>query len=127
MGELREIIGLAQTDKNLFKRWFTDSDYWDLYIWTDKKNEIVGIQLCYSKNLNEHALTWFKDEVFNHTKVSTRYSSAGLSGSFSGSPILVPNGIFNKDLILNKFLKDSIKLDKKIVDFVESKIKEFKD
>ena len=101
MGRLREIRHVPQKEPGLLKRWFTDDEYWDIYVWTDRADEIVGVQICYNRGYGERALTWLKDKVFDHTEVNAdrRYSRGG-------TPILTPDGYFNNNSILQKFLKD---------------------
>ena len=113
---------IAQKEKSLFRRWFTDDDYWDIYVWTNTNNEIVGVQICYNRGFNEKALTWFRDESFDHKTVNPSY----LSKHRRASPVLMPDGYFDNDKILQKFLKDSVDIDKKLTDFIALKIKEFK-
>lgn len=118
MGKLREIRNVPQKEPDLLKRWFTDDEYWDIYVWINSDDEIVGIQICYNRSYGERALTWFKDKVFDHTKVDFRMRYA--------SPILVQDGYFNNNRILEKFLKDSVDMDRDIVSFIATKINEFK-
>ncbi len=117
---LREIINIRQTAGDDFKQWFTDDIYWDLFIWTNKSGELSGFQLCYDKTINEHALSWFKDRFYKHSRIGT-----GRHGQNSMSPILVANGLFNKQDIADKFLQDSKILNKKIIEFIYKKIVEY--
>jgi hypothetical protein len=82
----------------------------------------VGIQICYDRSYGERALTWLKDKVFDHTRVNPDY----LYANRSGTPILMPDGYFDNRAILEKFLKDSVDMDRKFVIFIKQKINEFK-
>ncbi|MBN1412602.1 MAG: hypothetical protein JW969_17265 [Spirochaetales bacterium] len=126
MGTIREIKGVNQDTPGLRKRWFTDDDYWDLYVWTDGNDKITGIQLCYSREDFERSLTWIEGKKFIHTGVSTRRDHKGTKGEQMGSPILVPDGVFDNAGILEKFTEDGKLLEKKIYDFVASKIREYR-
>ena len=53
MGKLHEITKVSQDEPGIRRRWFTDNDYWDLYVWTNEEtNKIVCFQLCYNKEIN---------------------------------------------------------------------------
>jgi hypothetical protein len=121
MGRLREIKHVQQKEPDLLKRWFTDDDYWDIYIWTDHADEIVGIQICYNRGYEERALTWVRDRVFDHTQVNP-----GRRYSRGSTPILMPDGYFDNRVILEKFLKDSVDMERRFVYFIKTKINEFK-
>lgn len=116
---LYEIKGVKQNPDEDKRRWFTDNEFWDLYIWQNNKSEITGMQLCYNRSFNERALTWFKNRMFNHTKVSQG------EGYRNSTPILVADGNLDKKIISKKFKEDSQNLEKKIVNFVLKKISEF--
>ncbi|MBN2533643.1 MAG: hypothetical protein JXB88_12160 [Spirochaetales bacterium] len=121
MGKLREIKNVPQNEPGLRKQWFTDDEYWDIYVWTNKANEIVGIQICYERSYGEKALTWLKGKVFDHSCVNPDY----LFSNRSGTPVLMPDGKFDNMVILKRFLKDSVDMDRRVVYFIKKKINEF--
>jgi hypothetical protein len=125
MGKMREIAGVNQDTPGQEKKWFTDDDYWDLYVWKDPSGEITGIQLCYSKNSFERSLTWIKGVKYTHMGVTGDYGDYD-EDSRLASPILVPDGIFDKAHILKRFTQDGDRIDKEIFDFVADKIRSYR-
>ena len=117
---LREIKPVKQNPDEGFRRWFTD-EYWDLYVWTDEDEEITGLQLCYGKPNNEHALTWFRDRKFIHTKIS---SSRPFAGNIM-SPILVADGVFDNKSVAERFWNDGRDIEEELRRFVREKILAF--
>ena len=117
---LREIKPVKQNPDEGFRRWFTD-EYWDLYVWTDEDEEITGLQLCYGKPNDEHALTWFRDRKFIHTKIS---SSRPFAGNVM-SPILVADGLFDNKSVAERFWNDGRHIEEELRWFVREKILAF--
>lgn len=117
---LSEIKDVRQIKDEGFRRWFTDS-YFDLILWYEEQNEISGFQLCYDKNGNERALTWRKDQGFSHEKIDDGDVVPGPKRT----PILVPDGKFEKNEIAEKFESESRNIDLKISEFVYGKLMEF--
>ena len=46
-----------ELDGDLIKRWCTD-EFFDLFVWFDKRGEIASFQLCYDKPRDKQAFTW---------------------------------------------------------------------
>jgi len=112
---------VSQKEKNVFRRWFQD-EYFDLIVWYDIKNKIIeGIQLCYDKNKDEHAFTWHRSAGFSHHKID---DSRALY-RHPATPILVNDGVFPFDEIIQKFNSSSECIDKEIKDLVIEKMAEF--
>ena len=119
---LREFIKVRQ-DPLFYRRLFTD-DYFDLFLWYNSRGgKIIGFQLCYDKDGSYRALTWEPERGFNHTKVDEGDSRPGKR---KGSPILVADGIFNKDRIAYRFRVASRHMDRSLADMVYRKLKEYK-
>ena len=57
---MREILGVAQDESEVQRRWFHD-DYFDLFVWQTDQGETTSFQLCYGVDSNERALVWRKD------------------------------------------------------------------
>lgn len=102
------------------RRWFADEDF-DLIIWYDNSNKITGFQLCYDKQFSERALTWRINGNYSHNKID----SGEVSFGNKRTPILVADGLFDKDKIGEAFLEKSSDIDQDIVDFVYKKIIEY--
>jgi hypothetical protein len=118
---LFEVHNVRQPETDIIRRWFTNT-YFDLIVWYDKRKVITGFQLCYDKSYNEHAITWKIDEGFLHNKID----DGEFAGQAKATPILVPDGNFDKNAILERFKKESTGLDREIREFVSRKLIEFK-
>jgi hypothetical protein len=117
---LREILNLRQREEEGYRRWFTD-DYWDLFIWYDEAGRIVAFQLCYGKPDDEHALTWQEGKGYRHTKVSDGESTA----VSHMTPILVRDGLFEKEAVASSFTRDGVRIDREVMEFVSQKLHDF--
>ncbi|MBN2531619.1 MAG: hypothetical protein JXB88_01940 [Spirochaetales bacterium] len=116
---LKEIINVKQYETEGYRRWFSD-DFFDLIIWYEDK-KIVGFQLCYDKQGLERSLTWLKDKGFSHNKID----DGEKPGHSKMTPILVADGIFEKEKIAEAFKKASKNIDPVISSFVYSKLIEY--
>lgn len=109
--ELREA---RKSDGDVLVRWFTNN-YFDLALWLDPRDgHILGFQLCYDKLNDPHALTWKEAAGYYHNRVDDGENP----GRFKMSPLLVPDGIFNKDRIVKKFKAESVNVEPVIRGFV---------
>ncbi|MBN2440967.1 MAG: hypothetical protein JXJ04_06465 [Spirochaetales bacterium] len=114
---LFEIKAVKQYDNEGYRRWFTD-DYFDLIIWYNDDDSVSGFQLCYDKQDSERSVTWVSKKGFSHNKID----AGETPGHAKMSPILVPDGAFDKDSIADKFKAESKEIDKEISAFVYSKL-----
>lgn len=119
---LKEILNTRQVKGDPKRRWFSD-DYFDLIIWLNEQNNIVGFQLCYDKINNERAFTWDKEKGYTHHRID---SGENIPGRFKATPILIDDGIFDYETIANIFKKESKQLDKKTTNFVYENILKYK-
>ncbi len=115
---LREIKNARQIKDELPRRWFND-DEMDLIVWIDESKEIAGFQLSYDKPHSEHALTWKRDVGFCHNRVD---DGEGRPGRYKGTPLLIPDGTFDPNLIASRFLENSADIDQQISQFVYEKL-----
>ena len=119
---LREVKYTQQTRGEPFRRWFCDSAL-DLIVWYDEAHkEISGFQLCYRHEFSEKALTWTSDQGFSHKQVD---DGEGRSARHKMTPILVPDGDFDKKAILPVFEAAAQELEVELRDFVSRKLAEF--
>ena len=115
---LYELRNARKHDKNVLVKWFTNN-YFDLAVWFDLAGKnILGFQLCYDKHHNSHALTWKEPVGYLHNKID----DGDNPGRYKMTPLLVPDGIFNKDRIIAKFKLESANIDSTIRDFTLDKI-----
>jgi len=116
---LKEFKAVRQDNKG-FKRLFCDEKY-DLFVWYDKKGgSIVGFQILYMKEADQKAFTWVQEEGYLHNTVDGWDSSY-----FNETPILVPDGIFSKNLLLPDFENEMGNIEIEIKDFVLKKLREY--
>jgi hypothetical protein len=81
-----EVRHVQQTPGEPHKRWF-QSDYFDLFIWTEPDGQLWGFRLCYDRCYDERALTWRRATGL----VSHHLVQQGDGGwGFSGTPMLRP-------------------------------------
>jgi len=111
---LREIKETRQLPGEPHRRWFAD-DVFDLIVWNNPPGEIVGFQLCYRDPGEEHALTWMRDKGFSHDGVDDGEAQA-LGPKMT--PILVPDGKFDRNGILARFEERAGKIDPVVAAFV---------
>ena len=108
LSNTRQILGESD------RRWFM-SPAMDLIVWHDVTGKATGFQLCYDKESNEKAITWFSGSEPVHTAIST---GEGLGMKHKESPILVADGSPNYAYIQEQFLKQSEKLPSDVVELV---------
>ena len=113
---LKEIKHISQIPGEKKRRWFT-SKYFDLFVFYEN-GEIVEFQLSYNKSENEKIILWSKKEGFSHQGVD----QGEHPGKVKRSPIIVPDGIFQKTLVLEKFIKESQDIDRDVANFVIQKL-----
>ncbi|MEY4807775.1 MAG: hypothetical protein RLZZ206_2164 [Cyanobacteriota bacterium] len=118
---LKESKNTSQIPNEYFWRWFCDDNI-DLIVWYDPDDSIIGFQLCYNKFVDEHALTWFRGKGFSHNKVD---DGEGPDVRFKMSPILIPDGVFDKNTLLTLFENESKDIDQEIVELVTEMIKKY--
>ena len=117
---LYEYSNVRQIKGEGTRRWFADDDF-DLIIWYDYSDKIKGFQLCYDKQYSERALTWKRNGSYSHNKID----DGDVTFGNKKTPILVADGLFDKNIIGELFLEKSSDIDKDIVDFVYKKISEY--
>jgi hypothetical protein len=118
---LKEYQNVRQIPGEDRRRWFSD-DYFDLIVWVDHQNAIVGFELCYDANKNPHALTWHKELGFAHHRIDDGESRPGKA---KASPILMPDGWFDHATIARRLQHASQEIDPAIAQFVHDKILHF--
>jgi hypothetical protein len=117
---MHEIKYARKYDGGKRVRWFSDR-FFDLSIWFDEDEDIASFQLTYDKYSDEHAITWRRDRGFLHEKID----DGEVPGRHKKSPILIPDGIFPKEPIADRFEKESVNIDPVIREFVHKKILDY--
>jgi hypothetical protein len=117
---LLETKNTQQIKGEPFRRWFSDPNL-DLIVWYDANKSITGFQLCYKLEGEEKALTWTADQGFSHKRID---DGENRPARHKMTPILVPDGVFDKKTITFIFESASQQLDADIRAFVRKKLAE---
>ncbi len=117
---LQEVQNIKQIPNERKRRWFSD-DYFDLIVWLENDDSIYGFQLCYDKFTNERALSWKKDKGYLHELID----DGEIAGEIKKSPVMTPDGDFEKETITDRFKTASGDIDTEIADFVFQKLIQF--
>lgn len=88
-GMLREFLHVRQEGGPGRRRWF-ESEEFDLVVWLDAREQVVGYQICYDLGQGERALTWRPEGGFAHHAVDSGDTPDG--GGAKLTPILVADG-----------------------------------
>jgi hypothetical protein len=121
---LREIRNLKQNDPALTRRWF-QSDYFDLFVWSDPDATVLMLQLCYDLRRNERAITWKKDIGFFHDGVDDGEGSGPHGSGGNATPILVANGPYDAEKVNSRFMRESADMPVELRKLVLSKLHEY--
>ena len=114
---LREIRDVRQVQEEPRRRWFSDENF-DLIVWFDPENEVIGFQLCYDKETEQKALTWLNQDGYQHSRID----NGDNPGKMKASPVLEANGHFDREGIGHRFRKNRGDVPDKIADYVYEKI-----
>jgi hypothetical protein len=121
LGALTELADVQQQPRGPRRRWFRSANE-DLIVWYAHNGSIVGFQFCYDRRGTERALTWKKDQGYSHDRVDDG-EAVGLA--HKRTPILVADGEFNADTVLQVFMEAAHTMPRDIVDFVSAKLKNY--
>ncbi len=118
---MHETKSVRQIKGEPLRRWFW-SNYFDLIVWVDEKNDLIGFQLCYDKDKDQRVLTWKRDSGYSHDRIDDGENNPG---RYKSTPVLAADGIFEEKKIAALFREESGGIDKEISDFVYTKIREY--
>lgn len=121
---LSEVTTVRQIPGERRRRWFCSKEL-DLIIWLDDSGSPASFQLCYDKGPAERALTWTPDLGFAHTAVDDGETDVGFR--YKATPILVADGYFDAEQVLEMFLEASRDLPAELVDFVAGTLRQHPD
>lgn len=117
---LQEITATKQ-DGPERKRWFRD-DTFDVYVWQTTQGEFTTLQLCYDRAYDERIMRWNKISGYSHERIDAPEEKPGRAMS----AILVRDGVFPAELVLERFRGVAAKLPAEIAEFVDKKIRGYK-
>lgn len=120
---LAEIRNSRQIPDEPRRRWFHSPDM-DLIVWFGENKggddgQPVAFQLCYDKGRGEKALSWKPESGFRHMNVDDGESDGG---KHKGSPLLVPDGVFDRSELSRRFAAAGEMLPEAIRSFVAEKL-----
>ncbi|MEW6165950.1 MAG: hypothetical protein AB1642_12890 [Pseudomonadota bacterium] len=117
---LRELHNVQQVPGEPCRRWFFGHDL-DLVVWEGEDGTIVGFQLAYDRHHDEHSISWHRERGFAHYAVDDGEPRAGLKQT----PILLADGPFQHDRVLDQFLARAAGLPAHVVACVAEKLRAF--
>jgi hypothetical protein len=104
------------------RRWFAD-DYFDLIVWINDGSDITGFQLCYDRGRTERAITWTSDGGYSHNRIDEGEANPAKNQS----PILLSDGPFPADEVIERFEEASRAIDQRISRFILKKLRQYRD
>lgn len=116
---MSDFIELKKEKEGSKRRWFMSNDY-DLIVFNNEQGEIKEFQFCYDKNKHEQMLSWSIEAGYSHMAIDDGDVLNDMG--HKRAPLVVPNGSYSVNAILNKFLSASNSLPKNIEQFVKTKI-----
>ncbi|MCP4402482.1 MAG: hypothetical protein GY801_34885 [bacterium] len=118
---LQEYEHVRQVEGEGRRRWFSD-EFFDLIVWEDDTGTIIGFQVCYDAEYAQRALTWRRDFGYTHHRVD---DGEHRPGKAKATPVLVADGLFDRQAIAAKFAQASSKISQDISRFVLNKLLEY--
>lgn len=118
---LREIRDVKQVPGEPRRRWFSDEAF-DLIVWFEPEDQIIGFQLCYDKGTGQKALTWLKGDGYQHSRID----DGDNPGKMKASPVLETNGHFDRRGIGRRFAENKGDVPEKIADLVYDRIMHYR-
>lgn len=119
---IAEIPYVKNIDNEPRRRWFADDEF-DLIVWYDPRDRIVGFQLCYDKQNNQRAFTWKEPGSMRHDRVD---DGEGQPGQYKSTPILIPDETFDAPRVAESFMARGALLEPSIFAIVIQQLKEWR-
>ena len=95
----------------------------DLIVWYTDEGEIRGFQLCYEKQTDQRAVTWFADGTYSHARIDD--GESGRAIGVKETPILVRDGVFDAPAVAEAFRREAGKVDSEIRRLVYERVRGF--
>jgi hypothetical protein len=120
---MQECSNVRQILGEPIRRWFSD-DYFDLIVWLKPEGSIYSFQLCYDKKGNEKSLRWYESGAYSHCRID---DGEGRSLRHKSAPIDVKDGLFDADVIGERFINAADLLPENIRALIQDTIQQIKD
>ncbi|AFG38231.1 hypothetical protein [Spirochaeta africana] len=119
---LQEFENVRQIAGEGKRRWFRDQEF-DLIVWfdPDDADSITGFQLCYDKQGTERAVTWRRNQGFQHHRIDDGEEPYAPKRS----PILVADGVFHAENTAARFRQAAEAIDPAIRNLVCARLAEY--
>ena len=114
---LREIKTDKHSSDPLQRIWFSDQDN-DLFIWLDDETP-VAFQFSYNKRQDEHTLNWQAQRGYSHQRIDNGEDD---STNYKMTPIMIPNGMIDRDQISHIFKSISHEIEPQLAEFISRKL-----
>ncbi|GAB4367360.1 MAG: hypothetical protein Kow009_04220 [Spirochaetales bacterium] len=116
---LTEIKNVRQIPEEGFRRWFRDDEF-DLIVFypSPESEQITAFQLCYRKDGQERVLTWRSTGGHSHNRID----DGEVTFHNKMTPILVADGVFHKEEVLERFRSAARQLDRRLIRFIEESL-----
>jgi hypothetical protein len=119
---IKEQENVSQHEGEHRRRWFYSPEM-DLTLWVEDDGSPYGFQLSYSVSPSERKLlTWLPEQGFTH---ETLDEGEGRPFRYKMTPVAVPDGVFEQDLALARFLEEASDIDPEVRGFVAAKIRQY--
>ena len=118
---LVEADNVSQPQGEPHRRWFVGAGL-DLTLWTGPEKGFQGFQICYRLPGGEKVLTFQEGDGYSHHNLDDGESSCG---RFKQTPLLVPDGVLDRDGLLARFLEEAAELEVPILNYVAEKLREY--
>ena len=118
---LKEITKVKQIQGEPSRRWFASEDM-EIIVWNSDNVAPDGFQLCYRQGKEEKALTWISGRGFSHERID---NGEGNPTRRKMTPILIPDGSFEKGRIIEILKEESVAMDASIAEFVFKTIEKY--
>lgn len=117
---LQEIKRVRQTEETGRRRWFSD-DFFDLIVWYDDRDSLLGFQLCYDLRGDQRVLTWHRRRGYSHDRVDDGEQVP----QRDMTPILVADGLFARDSIITRFKERVGDIDRTVAELVVARLEAY--
>ncbi|MCK4910075.1 MAG: hypothetical protein KAR83_00465 [Thermodesulfovibrionales bacterium] len=97
----------------------------DLIVWVEDDGGPCGLQLTYDSGESGQGmkvLTWLPESGYSHDSLD---EGEDRPFRYKMTPVAVPDGVFNQEEVLDRFLKESEEIDSDVREFVAGKLREY--